>query len=284
MTEGYLITGVTADNLKYVEILVNDINHFDPQRKISIAGHGIDKLENSYIDKKIIFDSEFAEKNPNIIYFNSVMQSPYERTIVFLPDQLLTEFNIEVWENLRGLGPIVFPKTRKYFSYEDIPNSAYTSANIEEKTFGYSIITNCAYYDKTLGSDSLIGFAVNLAASYEFEDYVAWVNENKKYTEIALPSFPEWITPSWVLCFLKALAPEKIKFYDFITCIDLSLQDNNFWNKKWSEVSWNKFLSYWVTDSADIKIENFIQRGLVKYETTGWFNEKNFKVLNRFKQ
>ena len=284
MTEGYLITGVTANNLKFVEILVNDINHLDPSRKISLAGSGIENIENSLVASKICFEADFIEKNPNIIYFSSVMQSPYDRTIVFLPDQLLTEFNVEVWENLRGLGPVVFPKTRKSFAYEEISNAAYSSTDLEEKTFGFSIIMNCAYYDKTLGSDSLLGFAMNLSASYQFEDYVAWFNENKKHQDIMLPSFPKWITPSWVLCLAKSIAPEKIKFYDFITCIDLSLQENNYWNKRWSEVSWNKFLSYWVTDAGDIKIENFIQRGLIKYETTGWFDEKNLKILNKFKQ
>jgi hypothetical protein len=284
MTEGYLITGVNADNLKYLELMINDINHLDPSRKISIAGSNIGHIENSLIDSKIEFDLEYIEKNPNIIYFSSVMQSPYDRTIVFLPDQLLTEFNTEVWENLRGLGPVVFPKTRKSFSYEDIPNAAYSGASVEEKTFGFSVILNCAYYDKTLGSDSILGFAVNLAASYSFEDYVTWFGENKQQQDILLPSFPKWITPSWVMCLLKAISPEKIKFYDFITCIDLGIQDNNYWSKRWSELSWNKFLSYWVTDNGDIKIENFIQKGLIKYETTGWFNEKNFKILNKFKQ
>lgn len=284
MTEGYLITGVNADNLKYLELMINDINHLDPSRKISIAGSNTGLIENSLIDSKIEFDVEYIEKNPNIIYFSSVMQSPYDRTIVFLPDQLLTEFNTEVWENLRGLGPIVFPKTRKSFSYEDIPNAAYSGASVEEKTFGFSVILNCAYYDKTLGSDSLLGFAVNLAASYSFEDYVTWFGENKQQQDILLPSFPKWITPSWVMCLLKAISPEKIKFYDFITCIDLGIQDNNYWNKRWSELSWNKFLSYWVTDNGDVKIENFIQKGLIKYETTGWINEKNFKILNKFKQ
>jgi hypothetical protein len=284
MTEGYLITGVNADNLKYVELLINDINHLDPGRKISLAGSGIDIVENSLIHNKIIFEQEYVEKNPNLIYFSSVMQSPYDRTIVFLPDQLLTEFNTEIWENLRGLGPIVFPKTRKSFAYEDISDTAYTTTDIEEKTFGFSIVMNCAYYDKSLGSNSLLGFAVNLAASYQFEDYVEWFNENKKTQDILLPSFPKWITPSWVLCLLKSISPEKIKFYDFITCIDLSLQENNYQNKRWSEASWTQFLSYWVTDSGDIKIENFIQRGLIKYETTAWLTEENLKILNKFKQ
>lgn len=284
MTEGYLITGVNANNLKYVELMINDINHLDPSRSISIAGCGIDNIKNSLLHSKIVFDEEYIEKNPNIIYFSSVMQSPYDRTIVFLPNQLLTEFNIEVWENLRGLGPVVFPKTRKSFSYEDIPNSAYTDADLEEKTFGFSVILNCAYYDKMLGSDNLLGFATNLAASYEFEDYITWFNENKQKQDVLLPSFPKWLTPSWVMCLLKAISPEKIKFYDFITCIDLGIQENNHWNKRWSEMSWNKFLSYWVTEDGDIKIENFIQKGLINYETTGWIDEKKLKILNKFKQ
>jgi hypothetical protein len=285
MTEGYLIVDVNADNIKYVELLVKNIKQFDPDRPVSIAGNEqIEAVENSFISSKIVFNSEFIEKNPNIVYFESVMKSPYDRTIVFLPDQLLTEFNTEVWENLRGLGPIVFPKTRKSFAYEEIPFSAYSHSDLEEKTFGYSVIMNCAYFDKSLGSDSLLGFAINLSASYQFEDYVEWFNETKKTNDIFLPSFPKWITPSWVVCFIKSISPEKIKFYDFINCIDLSKQENNFVNRRWSELSWNKFLSYWVTEDSDVKIENFIQRGLIKYQTTGWLNEKNFKNLNKFTQ
>ena len=60
--------------------------------------------------------------------------------------------------------------------------------------------------------------------------------------------------------------------------IKRSKQENNFINNNWTR-RWSEFLTYWVNDSGVVKIENFVQLGLVKYESCGWLNDESLTNL-----
>jgi hypothetical protein len=93
-----------------------------------------------------------------------------------------------------------------------------------------------------------------------------------------MPPSPEFIWPSWMLSFLQSITDDKISTFDFMHCIDLSKQENNFINNNWTR-RWSEFLTYWVNDQGVLKIENFVQHGLVKYDSSAWLNEETQQNL-----
>ena len=76
-----------------------------------------------------------------------------------------------------------------------------------------------------------------------------------------------------MLSFLQTITDDKITTFDFIHCIDLSKQENNYVNNNWTR-RWSEFLTYWVNEDGLVKIENFVQRGLVKYESSAWLTQE----------
>ena len=277
MNEGYLITLLTRDNITEVELLAGSIKAIDPDRQV-VAITQDDVGEISTLDDIIRLDGLCDDDNFN--YFFSLMNSPFEKTIAFLPDQILTKFNTQAWESLRGLGGIVLPKNRYSFSGEIIDNAVYWKGNIEKKSFGYTSNINAIYINKAEGALELLGFALDLCGSYKQDAAIEWTTEkNLQGQEVLLPFFPEYLWSEWVISFIATLNPERIKLFDFIHSVDLSKQEMNHWNSIWSKEHWNRFLNYWVTDKSEIKIENFIQHGLIRYQHNGWLTDANIKLL-----
>lgn len=274
--EGYLIPLVNSDNLWQAELLAGSIKAIDPSR--SVVAITATQLSSSVLDKVILLDGLCDDDNFN--YFFSLLHSPFEKTIAFLPDQILTKFNVGAWESLRGLGGVVLPKNRYSFSGEIVPDTAYWRGSTENKSFGYTSNINSVYINKTEGADTILGLALKLCGNYNQNDAIEWVKEkNKQNQQVLLPFFPEYIWSEWVFSFIATLNPERIKRFDFVNCIDLGKQEMNHWNSIWSREHWSTFLNYWVTDKPEIKIENFIQHGLIKYQHTGWLTEDRIKLL-----
>ena len=46
-------------------------------------------------------------------------------------------------------------------------------------------------------------------------------------------------------------------------------------------MTWPEFLSYWVNEQGDIKIENYVQLGLVKYNTSAWLTDSTLINLRK---
>lgn len=274
--EGYLIPLVSGANLWQAELLAHSIKAIDPDR--SVVAISAEQLSSSILDRVILLDGLCDDDNFN--YFFSLLHSPFEKTIAFLPDQILTKFNVGAWESLRGLGGFVLPKNRYSFSGELISDTVYWRGNIENKSFGYTSNTNAVYINKSEGAEELLGFALTLCGNYQQDAAIEWVKEkNKLNQEVLLPFFPEYLWSEWVISFLATLNPERIKRFDFINCIDLSKQEMNHWNSVWSREHWSTFLNYWVTDTPEIKIENFIQHGLMRYQHTGWLTDDRIRLL-----
>lgn len=276
MNEGYLIVNCKNENLTQVEFLIKSIRFFDPERPISIIT-GEKNLRGSlpYVDKVINID---IDENITKVYFESLLKSPYEKTIAFLPDQILTDFNPNVWENLRGMNSIVMPKTKQNFNGEKLDATAYYQGTIEEKTFGQSSILNAVFFNKSKGCDYIFGTAVLISAHYEQAKFIDFVVENELDS---LPSFPDYMWPEWLLTFLHKILGFKITKFDFINCIDLSKRENSYINDNWSKRPWTEFLSYWVNELGSIKIENYVQSGLVKYSTSAWLTESTLTNLRK---
>ena len=121
MTEGYLILG-PDDNVDRVELLAKSIKNIDSTRPITFITYEYIKSINGVDD--IIRIDPITLPNKNLQYFYRVMNSPYDKTIAFTENQLLLSFDINVWETLSGLGPIVFPDCRLSYSYEKISNDS----------------------------------------------------------------------------------------------------------------------------------------------------------------
>jgi len=281
MSEGYLIPLLTEENHEQVEMLACTIKKIDPLRKVVAVSH---KQLNSLkgVDQIKVLDGLCDDATFN--YFFSLLHSPFDKTIAFLPDQILTKFNTDVWEGLRGLGSMVMLKNRYSFSGETIPDAAYWKGDIELKSFGIASNINAIYFDKTQDASDILGFAIKLCGHYNHTDALNWAKDkNADGEDIFLPFFPEFLWPEWVMSFVQTVLQDKIVTFDFIHSIDLGKQEMNHWAPIWSREPWSRFLNYWVTDAGELKIENFVQHGLVKYQHAGWITDKvsrTFKGTN----
>ena len=112
MDEGYLIINSHSENVLEVNLLIQSIKKIDSKRPVCVAVSDKD-LKFIEADKVIYVE----EQNPTVAFFKSMLASPYIKTIAVLPDQILTAFNTDIWENLRGMESIVLPKNR--FSFND---------------------------------------------------------------------------------------------------------------------------------------------------------------------
>jgi hypothetical protein len=276
MTEGYLIVDCKMKNLTQVELLIKSIRLFDKERPISIIAHENNlKKYLLYIDQEIFLE---PDEILSATYFHSLLASPYTKTIAFNPDQILTNFNIDVWENLRGMNSIVMPKTRSSFNGELLDCSLYTEGSTEQKSFGEGSIIDAIYFNRDKGCDYVFGMAVLIASQYnqnEFIDFFADKENN------AMPPFPKYLWPEWLMSFMYKILGLKITKFDFVNLIDLSLRENSYVNDQWSKKPWPEFLSYWVNDQGDIKIENYVQLGLVKYNTSAWLTAETLTNLRK---
>lgn len=276
MSEGYLILNCKNNNELQVELLVKSIRFFDKSRPISIIG----KIDNTSIANIIdkLIKIELPDQDIVVAeYFKSLLESPYEKTIAFLPDQILTDFDVNIWENLRGLNSIVLPKTIKNYNNEVISESDYYLRSIEKQTFDENSILNAVYYNKSKGCDYIFGLAITMASQYDQNKFIEF---GSNFENHAMPSWPEYIWPEWLMTLLFKIFPNLITKYDFINSIDLSLRENSH-DKNWANKIWPEFLSYWINESGSIKIENFVQLGLIKYNTTSWLNDINLNNLRK---
>ena len=269
MSEGYLITNSTAENRTQVDILIASIKKIDPLRQVSVVTN--DKSISFIEADQIIY---LEEQNPTLAYFKSLLSSPYNKTISFLPDQILTMFDTNVWENLRSLNSIVIPKNKFLFNDEIINPNLYPTSSAELKSFDLESIPNAIYFNKDKNCNDVFGLAVILSANYHQDDYISFFVDK----EHSMPPLPEFIWPSWVLSMLRSITDEKIQTFDFVHCIDLSIQANNYINNNWTR-RWSEFLTYWVNEQGVIKIENFVQHGLIKYESDAWLTKETLKNL-----
>jgi hypothetical protein len=276
MTEGYLIVDCKMKNLTQVELLIKSIRLFDKERPISIIAHE-DNLKKYllYIDQEIYIEPSSIL---SAAYFHSLLASPYTKTIAFNPDQILTNFNIDVWENLRGMNSIVIPKTRSSFNGELLDYSLYTEGSTEQKSFGEGSIIDAIYFNKDKGCDYVFGMAVLIASQYDQNQFIDCFEDKENN---AMPPFPKYLWPEWLMSMMYKILGLKITKFDFINLIDLSLRENSYVNDNWSKKPWTEFLSYWVNDHGDIKIENYVQLGLVKYNTSAWLTADTLTNLRK---
>lgn len=269
MSEGYLIINSTEDNTLEVNLLIESIKKIDPTRSVGVVAN--DKSIKFIEADDVIY---IEETNPTVAYFKSLLASPYTKTIALLPDQILTSFNTNIWENLRSFDSVIIPKNRYSFNGAVIDPSLYSAGHTEFKSFGFTSVPNAIFFNKDKGCDYIFGLAIILSASYSQHDYIDFFAE----IENSMPPFPKYVWPSWMLSFVQSITDKKILTFDFMHCIDLSKQENNYFNNNWTK-RWSEFLTYWVNESGEIKIENFVQRGLIKYESSGWLTDETLANL-----
>ena len=277
MNEGYLIPLLNDSNVAQVELLACSIKAIDNTRRIVAVANkeftGIKGVDLVITPEGLCDDDTFN-------YFYGLLKSPFDKTIAFLPDQILTKFNVDVWEALRGLSGIVVPKTRNSFSGDPIGEEVYWTSSMELKSFGMSTNLNAVYLNKEKDAQDVLGFALKICGTYDQKSAMDWSIEKQRTGEdVCLPFFPDFLWIEWVMSFIRSVANEKIMEFDFLNSIDLGMQEMNHWSPHWSKEPWTRFLNYWVTDTAALKIENFIQHGLVKYQHTGWLTDKIKKAF-----
>jgi hypothetical protein len=277
MSEGYLIPLLNDDTVTQVELLACSIKAIDKTRRVVAVANkefkGLRGVDSIIVPEGICDDNTFN-------YFYSLLKSPFDKTIAFLPDQILTKFNVDVWESLRGLAGVVVPKNKHNFAGETSPGNAYWTGSMELKSFGIATNLNAVYFNKDKDACDILGFALKICGSYNQKEATAWALEKQRESqELYLPYFPEFLWIEWVMSFIRKTSQDKIMEFDFVNSIDLSIQEMNHWSPHWSKEPWSRFLNYWVTDEAEIKIENFIQLGLIRYQHTGWLTDKIKKVF-----
>ena len=106
-----------------------------------------------------------------------MLNSPFDKTIAFYPDQVLTAFNTGVWESLRGMGSMVVLSSRSAFNGDPVPESQYWKGDIEIKSFGFATNLNAIYFDKDKDARDIIGLAITICGNYNHDAALEWVNE-----------------------------------------------------------------------------------------------------------
>jgi hypothetical protein len=270
MKEVYVIHCENENEILSTELLLKTIKHFDSSRQIIVTT----PLSADRFSVGIVVNEYTDTNNPTLNYFKAIVDVDCDRAIYFKSDQLLTHFSSECWEALRNLSSIVTLKTRFSFSGETINPALYYQDNININNLSTTKNVNAVFFDFTKTARQLLGFCIDFSSDYNYKNIRTYITEQiNNGTQINLPTFPEYIWPSWVLSYVSLVFEEEFIEFDFLENIDVSKQEYNTGDHIWSSRSWNKFLSYWISDHGQIKIENFIQSGLLKYQTTAWLDD-----------
>jgi hypothetical protein len=176
------------------------------------------------------------------------------------------------------MNSIVIPKTRSSFNGELLDYSLYTEGSTEQKSFGEGSIIDAIFFNKDKGCDYVFGMAVLIASNYDQNQCIDFFADKENN---AMPPFPEYLWPEWLMSLMYKILGFKITKFDFVNLIDLSIRENSYVNDSWSKKPWSEFLSYWVNDHGDIKIENYVQLGLVKYNTSAWLTNDTLTNLRK---
>jgi len=203
MNEGYLILNCTIDNVTQIELLARSIEYHDPDRSITVIIN-----DRTVTDKLTHLNTIYVEDTDNVTlkYFQSLMASPYTKTIAILPDQILTNFNKNVWENLRSMNSIVLPKYRYSYNVSHIPPTNYYHSSLEEKTLGTSSIINAIFFNKEKKSDYVFGLGIILSSSYDRDVFIEYISNIKNSN---MPALPKYLWPEWAMTFLSEILPFK---------------------------------------------------------------------------
>ena len=270
MKEVYIIHCENENEILPAELLSKTIKHFDASRQVIVTTSVPATSFSDGVDVNIYLDTG----NPTLNYFKAIVDIECDRAIYFKPDQLLTHFSNECWETLRNLSSIVTLKTRFSFAGETIEPTVYYQDSININNLSTTKNVNAVFFDFTKNARQLLGFCIDFSSDYNYKNIKTYISDQiNNGVQISLPTFPEYIWPSWVLSYVSLIFEEEFIEFDFLENIDVSKQDYNTGDHVWSSRSWNKFLSYWISDQGQIKIENFIQSGLLKYQTTAWLDD-----------
>ena len=88
-TEGYLIVNLNKNNAEQIELLAGSIKAIDATRRVvAITNDGIKTVIN--VDEVIRLDGLCDDDTFN--YFFTLLHSPFEKTMAFMPDQIMTSF------------------------------------------------------------------------------------------------------------------------------------------------------------------------------------------------
>jgi hypothetical protein len=271
MNEGYLIIGANKDTVRQTNLLISSIRYNDPTRPVAVA------TQDKSIQKEFTADTVVVVPYEDDIttVFKSYLLSPYEKTIAFQTNQLLTDFTPSVWENLRGMNSIVILKTRHSHCMSAIDPMVYYKSSTEQKSFSTHSLINAIYFNKEQGSDYVFGLAVVIASNYDQNLLIDYFS-NK---ENSMPAFPKYIWPEWLMSLFYQCLEYKIVKYDFVRLIDLRRREMIDQQDDWNSSNWQDFLTYWVTQDGLVKIENFIQLGLIQFRGDEWLDDRYIKHL-----
>lgn len=270
MKEVYVIHCENENEILSAELLSKTITHFDSSRQVVITT----PVSASQFSAGVNVNEYTDTGNPTLNYFKAIVDVDCDRAIYFKSDQLLTHFSSECWETLRNLSSIVTLKTRFSFSGETIEPSVYYQDSININNLSTTKNVNAVFFDFTKTARQLLGFCIDFSSDYNYKNIKTYITDQiNNGVQISLPTFPEFIWPSWVLSYVSLVFEDEFIEFDFLENIDVSKQEYNTGDHTWSSRSWNKFLSYWISDHGQIKIENFIQSGLLRYQTTAWLDD-----------
>ena len=270
MKEVYIINCESESDVASTNLLAKTIRKFDTTREIIVTTPN----PNSEFEKFTQVHVYESTANPTLNYFKAAVNVECDRAIYLKSDQLLTHFSTDCWETLRNLSSIVTLKTRLGFSGREINPDNYYQDNVNLATLKTTKNINAVYLDYSKQARQLLGFCIDFCSNYNYNDVQNYIIDMVTDNNINnLPSFPEFIWPSWLVSFASLVFEDEFIEFDFLDNIDLSRQEYNIIDHIWADTNWNKFLSYWVTEQGQFKIENFIQSGLIKYQNTQWFND-----------
>ena len=273
MKEAYVIHCENDKQVQSAELLATTLKFYDSSRIVAVTTPC-----NATAFKVITTVHTYeSTSNPTLNYFKAIVDLDYDRILYFKADQLMTHFTTDAWETLRNLSSVVTLADRLDFSGEKIQPEVYYQDSINLKTVQETTNTNVVYFDFSKSARQLIGFCIDFSSDYSYESVQSFVRDMRDLgNHVDLPNFPEYIWPSWVLSFTSKVFDDEFIKFNFVDNIDLSRQELNIKDGIWASKRWNHFLSHWFTEQGQLKIENFIQSGLVKYENIAWITNSHY--------
>jgi hypothetical protein len=270
MKEVYIINCENETQVISTRLLFKCLKKYDPSRDVVVST----PLSAEELSIPTTVHNYEITTNPTLNYFKAVVDVDCDRAIYFKPDQILTHFSTDCWETLRNLSSVVTLKTRLSFAGTDINPDNYYQDNVNLSTLKTTKNINAVYLDYSKQARQLMGFCIDFCSNYSYNDVQDFITDMVTAGNTnSLPSFPEFIWPSWLMSFASLTFEDEFIEFDFLDNIDLSCQEYNIVDHLWADTNWNKFLSYWVSEAGQLKIENFIQSGLIKYQNTAWLND-----------
>lgn len=247
MTNG-IVTYADTDFLESAKLLAITAKKFSNLPTTLVTNQPIEADEFEHI---IVTPCRYAEEGMIV----SLMASPYDNTAFIYADSLVLS-NITPYFAMLEYQDFVFANARDFKS-APLPSALFLDRNMITKNSLPDVWTNFFLYKKE--------------PMQEVTSLMSTVMELWK--DILPTACPNYSNDDYLKLHFNTVMSIALKTLDKkpadygLPFVNMSMQTANVSLSALAEKPWHQLLSYWVTDEAHVKVENYIQQGVWHYAT-----------------